>query len=80
MGMSAADRAKLFTPFWRGEHVWTRRSDGLGLGLALTKRLIEGLGGSIEVESEPGKGSRFTVRLPVNPAESPGKSASRSDV
>ena len=75
IGMSPADRAKLFTPFWRGEHVWTRRSDGIGLGLALTKRLIEGLGGSIEVESEPGKGSRFTVRLPVNPPASNGKPA-----
>jgi signal transduction histidine kinase len=75
IGMSAEDRAKLFTPFWRGEHVWTRRSDGLGLGLALTKRLIEGLGGRIEVESEPGKGSRFTVRLPVNPPEANGRPA-----
>jgi signal transduction histidine kinase len=67
VGMAPSDRAKLFTPFWRGENAWTRRSDGIGLGLALTRRLIEGLGGSIEVESEPGKGSRFTVRLPVNP-------------
>jgi signal transduction histidine kinase len=45
------------------------------IGLALTKRLIEGLGGRIEVDSEAGKGSRFTVRLPVSPAVASGKSA-----
>ena len=75
IGMAPSDRAKLFTPFWRGENVWTRRSDGIGLGLALTRRLIEGLGGRIEVESEAGKGSRFTVRLPVSPPAASGKSA-----
>ncbi|MGH6883722.1 MAG: sensor histidine kinase, partial [Hypericibacter sp.] len=75
IGMAPSDRAKLFTPFWRGENVWTRRSDGIGLGLALTKRLIEGLGGRIDVESEAGKGSRFTVRLPVSPQAASGKSA-----
>jgi two-component system cell cycle sensor histidine kinase PleC len=67
IGLTPDELAQLFTPFWRSENVWTRRSDGIGLGLALTRRLIEGLGGSIEVESEPGKGSRFTVRLPVDP-------------
>jgi signal transduction histidine kinase len=45
------------------------------IGLALTKRLIEGLGGRIEVDSETGKGSRFTVWLPVSPNAASGKSA-----
>ena len=44
---------------------------GIGLGLHLAQNLIEGMGGSIEVESEPGEGSEFIVRVPVweEPAE-----------
>ncbi len=60
-GMDAETRKKLFQPFF------TSRStgEGTGLGLYITKNLIEGLGGVIEVESSPGLGSRFTISLPV---------------
>ncbi len=59
VGISEENMAKLFEP------LFTTRAKGLGLGLMVVKTLVEGNGGSIEVESEEGKGSTFTVRLPV---------------
>src|SRR3546814_16680310 len=56
------DRARVFEKFERGDpHT---RETGAGLGLALAKSLIELHGGRIELDSEPGKGARFTCRLP----------------
>ncbi len=59
VGMPKEDMKKLFTPFF------TTKAKGLGMGLAICKRFVEIHGGSIEVESEEGKGSTFTVKLPV---------------
>jgi signal transduction histidine kinase len=53
---------RVFDPFWRGDAA--RATDGSGLGLALAKRIVETLGGSIMVDSEPARGSRFSVLLP----------------
>lgn len=61
-GIEPAAVDHVFEPFWRGDAA--RRGDGAGLGLALAKRIVEALGGSIEVESEPARGSRFSVLLP----------------
>ena len=47
------------------EPLFTNKARGIGLGLSLTKMVTEAHGGSIEVESEVGKGSTFTVKLPV---------------
>ena len=63
IGIAEADRVKLFQPFQR-LHL-RRRYDGTGLGLAIARQVAELHGGGIEVESEPGRGSRFTVRLPL---------------
>ena len=52
----------VFEPFWRGDA--SRSGNGSGLGLALAKRIVDGLGGHIEVESRPAFGSRFSVVLP----------------
>jgi signal transduction histidine kinase len=52
----------IFERFYRGTN-----SDGAGLGLALVRELTEAMGGTIEVESTAGEGSRFAVRLPVSP-------------
>lgn len=57
-GIPEKDRAQLFRPFF------TTRERGVGMGLAICRRIVEDNGGSIGVESVPGKGSRFTVRLP----------------
>jgi PAS domain S-box-containing protein len=60
-GMSPEVRAKLFQPFFT-----TRpQGHGVGLGLAVSHGLVKSLGGEIDVETEPGKGSCFTVRLPA---------------
>jgi PAS domain S-box-containing protein len=64
IGMSAAILARLFSPFRQGEESTARRFGGSGLGLSITSRLVDMMGGRIEVDSSPGRGSRFRVRLP----------------
>ena len=59
IGIPKENMEKLFTPFF------TTRAQGMGMGLAVCKKLINSHGGSIETESEEGKGSTFTVKLPV---------------
>jgi signal transduction histidine kinase len=65
IGIRPDDQALLFQEFERIEPERGPRQEGTGLGLALTKKLIELHGGTIEVDSEPGKGSTFSVRLPL---------------
>ena len=65
-GLKTADLPKLFFEFQQLESGSGRRHDGTGLGLVLTKRLAELHGGSIRAESEVGKGSLFTVKLPLD--------------
>lgn len=67
-GISAQQRALLFRPFTPGDASSTRRFGGSGLGLALAHHFCELMGGQITVESDPGAGTRFTVRVPVAPA------------
>jgi signal transduction histidine kinase len=62
IGIDPADFPKLFVEFQQLDSGATRRFDGTGLGLALTKKIVEFQGGSIEVQSELGVGSTFTVR------------------
>jgi protein-histidine pros-kinase len=65
IGIAKEDLARLFEAFSQLESGASRRFEGTGLGLSLTRRLVELQGGRIEVESEPGKGSSFTVDLPL---------------
>jgi signal transduction histidine kinase len=69
IGIEAADRDRLFTRFFRSRHAEEQSIQGVGLGLSITKSIVESHGGRVEVDSEVGRGSTFRVRVPVDPAE-----------
>jgi signal transduction histidine kinase len=64
-GISQEDMPYIFERFYRADKSRTRVTGGTGLGLTITKRLVEAHGGEIKVESEPGKGSRFYFTIPI---------------
>jgi adenylate cyclase len=64
IGMTAEQQAKLFEEFTQADATTAERFGGTGLGLAITRKLARLMGGDVTVASEPGKGSKFTVRLP----------------
>ncbi|EIJ41502.1 PAS domain S-box [Beggiatoa alba B18LD] len=65
IGMTAEQISKLFQPFTQADSSTTRKYGGTGLGLTITKRFAEMMGGDIHVDSEYGIGSTFTIRLPA---------------
>src|SRR5262249_19345141 len=71
IGIKAEDLARIFDKFERGDSSSAREQEGTGLGLALTRNLVELHGGQISVESEgiKGRGSMFTILLPTTPPE-----------
>jgi GAF domain-containing protein len=68
IGMTAEQQAKLFEEFTQADATTAQHFGGTGLGLAITRKLARTMGGDVTVMSEPGKGSVFTVRLPVHAA------------
>jgi two-component system phosphate regulon sensor histidine kinase PhoR len=69
LGIDSNQMAQIFTPFYRVRRSETRSVRGTGLGLYLSRHLVEAHGGRLWVESEPGQGSRFYVALPERSAE-----------
>ncbi|MCI9461949.1 MAG: response regulator, partial [Oscillibacter sp.] len=71
IGMTPEFKAKIFESFVREDSARVRRTEGSGLGMAITKYIVDTMGGTIEVESELGKGSEFHVTLDLERAETP---------
>ncbi|HEY9074913.1 MAG TPA: HAMP domain-containing sensor histidine kinase [Anaerolineaceae bacterium] len=65
-GIAPEEQEKIFTPFYRGRSA-RRFEEGMGLGLPIARDLIQAHGGELHLESEPGKGSRFTILLKDTP-------------
>jgi signal transduction histidine kinase/ActR/RegA family two-component response regulator len=68
IGIPPQDQARIFDPFAQGESSDARRYGGTGLGLSISRQLAAMMGGRIELESTPGRGSTFLVLLPLAPA------------
>lgn len=66
IGISAKDLKHIFEPFYRAKEVVDEQIHGNGLGLSLVRQTVEAHGAKVDVKSEPGKGSRFTIHLPSN--------------
>ena len=64
IGVAKGEQKKIFEKFYRGEDSLVHETKGSGLGLSLVQHIMEAHGGSVEVESAPGKGSTFTLVLP----------------
>ncbi len=65
IGISATQMARLFTAFEQADNSMTRRFGGTGLGLVITRRLVRLMGGEIQVQSQPGRGSTFSFHVQV---------------
>lgn len=70
IGISASEVPKVFDDFFRSTDPRVRKTKGTGIGLAIVRYIVEAHGGTITVESELGKGSRFVVRLPLRADDS----------
>jgi signal transduction histidine kinase len=65
IGIDKSEHARIFERFYQIDQKLTRSAEGCGLGLSIVKHIVDAHGGSIVVESEPGKGSRFLVSIPA---------------
>jgi PAS domain S-box-containing protein len=86
IGMGPDQVARLFRPFTQADGSTTRKYGGTGLGLTITRRFCQMMGGDVEVDSAPGRGSTFTIRLPAvvtaraaAAADEPGPAEARDD-
>jgi len=71
IGIAPEQQGRIFDAFWQVEQSSIRRAGGTGLGLSVTRHLVDMLGGSVEVASTRGEGSTFTVRIPLAPSPRP---------
>ncbi|MGH9843147.1 MAG: sensor histidine kinase [Blastocatellia bacterium] len=69
LGIPASDLPHIFEPFYRGSAIKAAQIHGNGLGLSLVKNIVQAHGGAIAVQSRPGAGSAFTLRLPIHANE-----------
>ncbi len=78
IGMSPEDQTKLFQPFEQLDSSITRRYGGTGLGLTITRRLAQLMGGDVEVSSQKGQGTTFVITIVATPADAPADAGSSS--
>jgi two-component system, OmpR family, sensor kinase len=78
MGIDAADLPHIFTPFFRADRSRTRKTGGVGLGLTLVRRIVTAHGGSVDVQSEIGRGTEVVVTLPAMAASGPASPRDRA--
>ena len=71
LGLTPEQQSAIFAPFSQVDTSTTRQHEGIGLGLTLSRRLAEGMGGRLEVTSVPGQGSCFSLEIPAPPAGTP---------
>jgi two-component system sensor histidine kinase SenX3 len=71
MGIKSEEIDKVLERFYRGGDPLTRAVKGSGLGLTLVKQIVEAHRGCVRVKSEPGRGSTFSIRLPLASKEAP---------
>ena len=65
IGIAPHDQARIFDPFWQADRSLTRKAGGAGLGLAIADRFTRLIDGSLRVESDPGVGTKFSLKLPA---------------
>jgi two-component system sensor histidine kinase SenX3 len=65
IGMTSDEAARVFERFYRTDQARSRTTGGTGLGLSIVKHTINNHGGDVRVWSKPGKGSTFTIRIPI---------------
>ena len=71
IGIPKADLGRIFDDFVTLDATYARRSSGTGLGLGIVRRIVDQMGGTLKVESEEGKGSKFWITLPLEISEAP---------
>jgi signal transduction histidine kinase len=79
IGIPQSKQALIFDDFFQVDSSSSRQHQGAGLGLAIVKRLVLLMGGSISLVSEPGKGSTFSIELPLNLASKDGSAKARAN-
>jgi two-component system sensor histidine kinase/response regulator len=80
IGMSAEQLQRLFSPFVQADASTTRKYGGTGLGLTISKQIVEAMGGHISIESEPGQGTRFICEIPLGLLALGGTSTASSQI
>ena len=79
IGIAEGDQERVFERFYRADQARSRRTGGTGLGLAIVKHAVQRHGGEVRLWSRPGRGSTFTIRLPlIDAARRPGRSPKRT--